>query len=93
MEVVGVGEAMTKEGWALRFLLRLVLALHEKQDGVNESIHTQVDDFSVLLSGGMTMLEFANKYPEYDMEKPPGEGWVLDKNQQWRLLDSRGKYI
>ena len=25
-------------------------------------------------------------------ESREGE-WVLDKNQQWRLLDSRGKYI
>ena len=59
---------MTKEGWALRFLLRLVLVLYEQQNGITPSVREQVDDLSVLLSGGMTMLDFANKYPEYDME-------------------------
>ena len=60
----------SKEGWALRFLLRMVLALWESQNGKTESIRNQTDDLSLLLSGGMTMYDFACKYPEYDLEFP-----------------------
>ena len=58
---------MTKEGWALRFLLRLVVGIHERPRG-NPFIREEADDLCTLLAGGMTMLEFVNKYPEYDTE-------------------------
>jgi len=60
---------MTKEGWALRFLLRMVLSLYEQTTGgATSAIRQEVDDLSILLSGGMTMKEFVEIHPEFDME-------------------------
>ena len=27
------------------------------------------------------------------IKRPAREGWVLDESQQWRMVDSRGKYV
>lgn len=37
--------------------------------------------------------ELALEWKLSGLKRPAREGWVLDENQQWRMVDSRGKYV
>ncbi len=116
MEVVGIGEAMTKlylhiwnapaDDWDTRNVgivsdspepiddtdVRMrVFGRGPFKDTPRKPHDGKLNYEVVELFPGLELR--ASGYDRAELEYRVPEGWVLDENQQWRKVDSRGKYI